>query len=155
MQSRTPAPLHKLRRDGHHLIFFTIRLRLSSTLSWWPTRRRHPTSIPLSVPPGRRAPVPQRRTDHTSESSMRGIRQRSEKEEEQEEETHTTHLFFLFPFPIQRLRILDTAKKTREELGGEREGLNNITVSKAPVLFYKPLETRRGDAAILFLCCLF
>ena len=28
--------------------------------------------------------------------------------------------FFFFPFPIQRLRILDTAKKTREKYGGGR-----------------------------------
>ena len=65
------------------------------------------------------------RSDHASNSLMQGIRQKSEKEEEQEEGIHTTHLFFLFPFPIQRLRILDAAKKTREELGGEREGVNN------------------------------
>ena len=65
------------------------------------------------------------------------------------------HLFLFFSFPIQRLWILDAAKKTREELGGKREGVNNITVSKAPVPFYKPLETQRGDAAILFLCYFF
>ena len=76
---------------------------------------------------------------------MRGTRQRSEKEEEQEEGIHIAYLFFLLPFPIQRLRILDTAKKTREELGGEREGVNNITVSRTPVLFHKPLKTQRGD----------
>ena len=35
--------------------------------------------------------------------------------------------------------------KGREELGGEREGVNNITVSRAPVLFHKHLKTQRGD----------
>ena len=53
--------------------------------------------------------------------------------------TRMLTLSLFFPFPIQRIQVLDAAKKTKKGQGGGRGSTNNIAVSSAPAPFHTPL----------------